>query len=446
MADTISNSPGQYYSQNAVLNACRITLANGQQFDVKDNIIELSYYEDFYSFCISGYLMLRDGLGLLDIFKIMGGEKLELNFDSFYDPNSTTLKDFVIYKVGDRKPTGNMNSEFYKIYFCSKDLLVNEQMRISKSYKGKKISDVVSDAVTTYLGTNRTFTPSPTTGFYDFVIPMMKPFETISWLSNFARPQNSGKSGTIGADMFFYEDKDGYRFESIDSLMNTAPVWKYRYQQNNLDSEVSNLNLEDNSVIALEFVHSFNILKDISSGAFSNKVISINALTKQTEVQVFDYTKYVNQLKPSNGQGVMPNIQTSTGLTPNQTPDGKLRVVASNFNSKNSPYIKNIDNGEGLSQDYFVQQTLSLRLAQTALANHTKLKIVVPGNTRLTVGNLVSFNYFKILLGTGDNNRELDNTYSGTYLITAVRHILQSSGVFQTVLEIVKSSTIPTST
>jgi hypothetical protein len=36
----------------------------------------------------------------------------------------------------------------------------------------------------------------------------------------------------------------------------------------------------------------------------------------------------------------------------------------------------------------------------------------------------------------------LDKFYSGKYLVTAVRHILQSNGVYQTVLEIAKESTV----
>jgi len=40
------------------------------------------------------------------------------------------------------------------------------------------------------------------------------------------------------------------------------------------------------------------------------------------------------------------------------------------------------------------------------------------------------------------NEREPDKFYSGKYLVTAVRHILQSNGVYQTVLEIAKESTV----
>lgn len=437
MADKIS---GEYYPSGASLNACRLTVDGGKQFDIKNNVVELSYFEDLYAFCISGYILVRDGLGLINLFQISGGEKLELSFDNDNDPD-TGVKDFVIYKVGDRVPTGNMNSEFYKLYFCTKDLISNEQIKVSKSYKGKKITEIVSDILNTQLQTERTFNTlkqQETFGFYDFIVPTLRPFEAISWLSNYARPVGSGVNGTTGADMFFFENKDGYKFDSLSKMMEQKPKWIYKYQQNNLDEENANLTLEDNSVIAIEFVRSFNTLKDIAAGAFANKVIGVDPLTKSQQTKIFDYSLYTGEIPPVNGIGIQPKL-TTLGLQPNQTPDGYVRVVLTNSGEKNANYIKNND-GSSVAQDVYMQETLSLRIAQVAQANHTVIKILVPGNIHVTVGDVIDFRYYKLLLTGKENSRPLDEAYSGNYLVTAVRHVLQSSGVFQTVLEIAKNS------
>ena len=37
--------------------------------------------------------------------------------------------------------------------------------------------------------------------------------------------------------------------------------------------------------------------------------------------------------------------------------------------------------------------------------------------------------------------KELDEFFSGRYLVSAVRHVIQTQGVFQTILEIVKNTT-----
>ena len=73
------------------------------------------------------------------------------------------------------------------------------------------------------------------------------------------------------------------------------------------------------------------------------------------------------------------------------------------------------------------------------MANYTLIKIVLPGDPGITAGRTINFN-LPTTKPTRDS-RELDRFYSGKYLVTAVRHLLQSNGVYQTVLEIAKDST-----
>jgi hypothetical protein len=72
------------------------------------------------------------------------------------------------------------------------------------------------------------------------------------------------------------------------------------------------------------------------------------------------------------------------------------------------------------------------------LANYTVLKIKIPGDSGITVGRTINFNLLTLKPTT--ETKGLDEFYSGKYLITAVRHIIQPTA-FQTVLEIAKDST-----
>lgn len=432
---------GIYNPQSTKIQKCELITSSGTKYELRNLVTEISYHEDIYSFCIGGYVMLRDGQGLLELFKFNGNEFIELQFDKI--DGATKPKKFLIYKIGDRRPTGNMNSEFYKLYFCSYDLFYNEQIRVGKFFKGKKIDEIVKDILVNKLGTLRNIDIESTTGVYNFNhLSLMHPFAAISDLSNYARPSKAGANGLTGADMFLFENNKGYNFKSLQSLMKQeVPSWReFWYQQNNIDEETKNLELNNKSVIALEYIRSYDVLKEVAAGAFANKIIAINPFTKEHEYKVFDYQEYVKQVPPVNGQTIMPGIKTPTGLTPNKTPEGALSVVISNSGTKDSNYMKS--NGANyISQDLYIQETMSLRRAQVALANRTLLKIMVPGDTRLTAGQTLKLNIFSLQLKPEKNSRDLDKNYSGTYLITAVRHVLQSSGVFQTVLEIAKDST-----
>jgi hypothetical protein len=85
-----------------------------------------------------------------------------------------------------------------------------------------------------------------------------------------------------------------------------------------------------------------------------------------------------------------------------------------------------------------METTVPNRTAQLALANFTVLKISIPGDTGITAGRTIEFklNTLKPTKGKKDE----DKFYSGKYLVTAVRHIIVSPTVFQTVLEISKES------
>jgi hypothetical protein len=430
-----------YYPQSAYLESCKINLASGQQFDLKNMIVELSYFEDIFSFCTSGYIMIRDGLGLIEAFKLSGKEEIEIQFGKTaneYDKIGPIK--YLIYKIGDRKPTGNMNSEFYKLYFCTKDLFSNETMKVSKSHKGEKIDKIVHGILTEKLKTERKWSIEKTTGYYDFIIPTLRPFEAISWLSNYARPEASGKSGVIAVDMFLFENRYGYNFRSLSSMMKEKPYNVYKYQQNNLDPDVERLDMENDSVIAIDFVKSFDTLKSVSQGSFANKIVAVDPITKSYTVKEHNYLKYINEIDPVNGYNVLPNIKNAEGKLPHETSDSFYKVVLSNSGEKNANYFKDTG-GQGVAQDVYMQECLSARTAQVALANYTVLKIVVPGDINLTAGKTIDLSYYSLRLNSTDT-RDLDDFYSGRYLITAARHILQSTGVYQTILEITKSSTL----
>jgi hypothetical protein len=62
MVDTPKNVA--YYPQSASVDELRIFASTGE-FDVTKLLTELSFFEDMYSFVISGYVILRDGVGLV---------------------------------------------------------------------------------------------------------------------------------------------------------------------------------------------------------------------------------------------------------------------------------------------------------------------------------------------------------------------------------------------
>lgn len=424
-----------YNTQNPNIQSCLLTTSTGSVHNLKDMFIELSYHEDIFGFSSSGYLLIQDGRGLIEALQLKGVEELELRFDKANDESDKSpLQKFIIYTPPERKPSGMYSSEFYKLHFCTKDFLTNSMGTSGKSYKGKKIYEMVEDILKNKLGTTENRYIQTTTGYYDIIVPEIKPFQAISWLSNIARPENSGLNGTTGADMLFFHNRYGYFFTSLNAMMKSEPYNEYSYQQNNLSSDAQDMQSRSQSVLNFEIVKSFNTLKDISSGAYANKTIGLNLLTGQSTTKVFDYSKYIVDLPPSNVEGVLPPIVNGYGELPNMAYNSKINFVITNDGHKKlSNYKKS---PESVNEDLYMADVVSIRKAQIDLMQRTVIKIVVPGDSHLTVGKTINFNYYSLSLKEQKDSRDLDQFYSGKYLITAVRHIIQSQGVFQTVLEL----------
>ena len=429
MADTdVIETPSGvgYYPEEASVDQLSLMTASGQKVELKQMMVELSYYEDIYSFAISGSLTLRDGQGLVDRFQLTGNEYLTVVFGRTKGSATNTSRTFRVYKLGSRVPIGNLNSEFLTLHFCSEELLRSERMKITKSYSGQEISKTVENILVNELKVKKVLDIEPTKGIYNFVVPRIKPFEAISWLSTYARPATQDLAG---ADMLLFENRNGYNFKSLRTLFSGRPYKTYTYQQNNTDST---LEQKTNSVLHYEFVKSYDVLNEISSGTFANRLISVDPMTRSYKITDFDYSEYASKSKPMNGIGVMPDSDNP----PNLSPESVVKVVIGNSEQYKVGYIN--EKPGSVANDIYIENFVPNRTAQIALANYTLVKIVVPGDPNLTAGSTINFNIYTF--GISGDTRELDKQYSGKYLINAVRHILQSQGAYQTVLEISKES------
>jgi hypothetical protein len=439
--DTIANNfdstpapAGIFYPQDFALQKLDFINASGQRFEMQKLMVEMSYYEDIYSFCASGSVTIRDSQGFIELFQLSGNEYMEINFGKVKDAANSDDQIFHVYKIGKRLPTGNLNDEFYTLYFCSEELYLSEQLKISKSYLGQKISSIVKSILTDILKTksSKINKIEETIGVYDFLVPRFKPLETISWISTYARPDTGGK----GSDMLFYENRYGYNFRSLQSIYKDPVYASYRYQQKNLSKDLEKIQDKVTSVLDYEFVKTYDVLNDTNSGTFANQLISLDPITRKSSVTNFDYTKYQKESASLNGNKVLNSSPNRLGTTPNQNYSAVTKVAIGNSNQAQSPYIKQAPGS--VAKDIYLETYIPNRSAQLGLANYTVLKIMIPGDPGVTAGSIINFELLS--LKPSSTTKEADRFYSGKYLVSAVRHVINDSGSYITILEIAKDS------
>lgn len=426
MAEAGIISPKDYALINLIL------LTANSSLDIKPMMVELSYHEDLFNNTTSGYLLITDSMGYIEALHLNGNEYLRMTFGKTSDDKHPVDKLYRVFSVGRRELSKNMSTETYTLEFCSEELIISEQYKICKSYKGGKISDNIRNILEEKLKVpeDNIIVIEPTYGVYDFVIPIMKPFAAINWLSSFARP----KSDKPGADMFLYENKFGYNFRSLQSLMDNPTYRNYSYNPANLDPK--DLNTDVYNVTTYEILDSFDSLDAINSGIFANTLLSFNTLTREKKVTTFDYFDYQNKSVSLNPSPIINKATNKFGHKLNDTPESVLKLVYSNFDQQNVDYIKSKLPGAS-SNDIFAETYIPYRTAQIPLINYNRVKISLPGDSNLMVGMVINFS----LLSINPTMKKPDDFYSGRYLISALRHIITITE-FKTILEIVKDSTV----
>lgn len=416
--------------------------------DLKPYMVELSYFEDMYNNTISGKLVLSDTVGVLNFTTLNGTEFLKIKLGKSRNHQVPIERTFRIYSVSDRNFDKSLNHESYTVHFCSEDFITSEKYRISKAYKKKSISEIVTDVLTNVMKIDsvdkKKIFIDETNGVYDFILPNKKIFETINWLATYALPKTRE-----GADFLFFENSHGYYFKSLQNLFDQDSAYIFNYDPKNTDQ--SNIDKKSFTVLKLELLDYFDTLKSIPSGTFGNRLISIDPLRRKKYITDFNYSKYFDKGYKLNSSPVTNNYKDRLGKqsfdsAPKDLESSTLRLCVSNSVEGNVDYIKNSPGS--VSNDFFVEKYLPNRVAQIALANYNRLKITIPGNVNLVAGMIISLNVAGVSHMSGILNnsnadspkeRTTDPFLSGRYIISAMRHVI-SPTTFFTILEICKDS------
>ena len=430
-------SEGIVTTQDIGISSCLITGSSGQQMDFKNMVIEFNYYEDIFANGINGELLISDSMGYINILQLQGSEVLSLKIDK-PGLNLPIVGNYRIYTISNRTQP-NATNQNYIIKFCSEELFLNDQYRISKSYTKVLVSDIVTDIAFNELKIPQaSLYIDSTTGLRDIVVPNFKPIQAINWLSTFAL---AGGSQNIGAPFLFYEDRDGWKFKSILTLYK-LPVYKtYQYNVKGIKSDsnpmVTDLNAEIVNVLQYEHIKSFDSISAAKRGIFSNKLHTVDPLRLKFDETDFNYFKYLSNSPASLNDYNMPDTAKNRKGDTMSNASAVVKFTTTTTGQNQNPYIKskNITINETL-----IEQTLPLRTAQISLFCINRMKLLIPGDVYMTIGKVIEFNLPEVSYNNQNRQKKSDEFYSGKYLVTAVRHLFNQAGIYVTCIEICKES------
>ena len=404
------------------------SLSSNTYFDIKNQVLTVQIYEDLFSPFITGSLIIKDSLDLINNLPFVGQEYID--FRAYTPTLDKTMKEagviegrFYVYKITDRVYLGE-KSIGYQIHFISADAVTDLNVAQSRAYSGK-LSDIIKTLVKDdkHLGTDKTLIVEDTKNSAKFISNFWPPTKCIKYATELAVSPNGSST------FLFFENRYGYNFVSLDYLNDQEVAQKFKTGTTHDDIGAGGgstrvIERDYSKVLDLTVTDGFDYIDRVRAGTYASKMLYHDLSTKRYGVTFYDYMKKFGEGK-----------ETRLNKFPITTNEVAARVSAIAFRKE----VENqVFTGFG---DVSNRTTLQDRISRMKQAESFKIQIHVKGRTDYTVGMKVRLdaNTPSPTQSSDTSTDIIDKMYSGNYLIAAINHVIDKEK-HECYMELIKDS------
>lgn len=398
----------------------RVISQSGFYQDIANQIIGIQVFEDLLSPFITGTLIVKDSLDLINLFPFVGEEYVELDIKTPTLQKGNITGKFYIYKMTDREMLRD-KQVVYQLHFTSQDALIDLNKSISKTFTGK-VSDIantlLTDKVNGIQSKNKNIVEE-TSNSTKYTSNFWSPIKNLLYLTEQAVNKNNSPSYT------FFENRDGYNFVSLEFLYKQPIIASFTFDNyirddRPLGGSVKNIEQDYKRIIGIKIPTGIDYIDRITSGVYGSRMYTHDIASKKISSKNFD---------------MLQNSKKQNRL--NEFPPASKKVIyrygsTVMFKPK---YYNNFSNFGDVTNSGIIQERISL-LKQ---AESTKIQIVVPGRCDYTVGKKVYVKLNKIEPLSKTDKNTIDNMFSGNYIISAINHFITKEK-HESTLELIKDS------
>ena len=250
---------------------------SGKSISIKTATVELRYYESILDSSVRVSVVFGDTgnsleeKSVLRELPIVGTEKCEV---AIADNNDNEIK--VELLVDSVKPLReNPGETDVALSLVSQEFIVNELSRVNVRFDGK-ISDHITKIMTeqNFIGTQKTLDIEATQNNYNFFGNNRKPLYLCNWLCKKSVPNSAQPGKTAG--YFFYETSLGYKFKSIETLLEQKPKRKLIFTETPDTRGAKIPEGYDGKVLVLQNSGNFNTQKKFEGGAYNTRHVKFD--------------------------------------------------------------------------------------------------------------------------------------------------------------------------
>ena len=409
-------------------------------FDLINNFIELSVYENIFQPALTAHIIISDSFNLPAKLPIVGEETLDIIFslEGVDDDDATIfLPPMHVNDISSRFMT-KPKSQQYSLELVSEQFMNNAHSTISKSYRGKTVQQIVEDIYLSHLDDEHEnadigITTESTDGIENIIIPNLHPHDAIRWLSQRTRAATSNAINFI-----YYETMSGSRFVSINNLVEQEPILTFTQSPAAEDAfKIESLSAGIIKYDKISFVKQFDKYVNTKRGLYASKLITHDIVKKK--IVQHEYTGF-NEWFGISHLGIFPPLSNSEteikkssrkSFAPPATefPSVDESELGYQVDSHIEFYPKHnqmYSLNTGDIYDNKVEDWKLQRNGHMEIYNNLKVMIECAGVSFLKIGSTV-----KLLITspeTTDRDGSMFDGYekylSGKWLVSEIRHIL----------------------
>lgn len=402
------------------LDKVRIITPSGFYQDITGQVLTVQVYEDIFSPFITGSLIVKESLDLVNLFPFIGEEYVELEIRTPTLDKNNIKGTFYIYKLSNRELLGD-RSVVYQLHFISTEAISDLNKKISKTFTGK-VSDLVKTFITDKfdgMESTKEVVVEPTINSTKYTSNFWTPTQNITHLVDTAINVNKTP------DYVFFENRDGFYFISLESLYSNNVFQEFTYDKYTRDDlpgggSVRNVQEDYKRIISISIPTGFDYMDRIRSGMLASKLITYDSTKKSytsknyNMFQRFDQQKHLNKFPINSNKSIFRN------------------------NSLIMTEMKAFANQSGFG-DVTNTKSLQERNSLMKLAEANKLEITVPGRADYTVGQKIAVVLNKMEPISDKDGDVTDKMFSGYYIIAAINHYVDREK-HECVMEVIKES------
>ena len=417
----MANSERLRFAGDVNIEKLELKSVNGFYQDISNQVIGIQIFEDIFAPFITGTLIIKDSLDLLNVFPLTGEEYISIKISTPTLPRGAIQGEFYVFKMTNREVLGD-RAIVYELHFITQEAVIDMNKRISKKFEGKpsEIAQTILTDKDVGLQLTKQVNIEESSNKIKYISNFWSPVRNMTYLCDHAYNKKESPS------YVFFENRAGYNFVTLDSLYDNSDYIEYfTYDKfvrdtTNSGDDARNIVEEYKRISRIAVPTAFDYMERLDGGMIGSKQYSFDLTSKNVDIKEYDMFEDWEK-------------NNHTNLYPLASNKSIYRYNAKILNRYR--HWGNFNDGNDSSNSNYLQKRMSIM----KMIDAAKIEITVPGRTQYTVGQKVLVELDKVEPAQKADTDTLDSVLSGAYIIGAINHFIDREK-HECVMELFKDS------